>query len=659
MLELVNINKSYTKEVLKDINFEFKNNGIYFIKGESGKGKTTLLNIIAGFIKPDEGYVKYNNKIINSDEFDDFRKENITFLFQDYGIIDEWSIKDNLLLPEMVLSKQSSASEMLDVLSLLNLDKKLDEKCVNLSGGEKQRIAIGRIMLMPKNIILLDEPSSSIDENNIKILFDILKKLSKHHLVIIVSHNSKLINEYADVVFDLNENLTLYKNNLKDVENINDYKFVSFNIKSVFKCMINSLKNRFNRYLICSMSLIIGIIFAFLSVLFPISIESYSNSNFQKYIDYNRIQISIQETNQIEGSNLTLINSSRPSLFELEEVLNDYNYHIEYNIDYLFSTIEVKGINENIQCEFKPIHHMDLNHKYKHYDSLLKELNYNQVFVNKSFYNMIKSDLTFTLQTKFLTYNSTNYAMDTIVLNDDLIIVDVVDEFDFLMMPTVYYSYSSWVNYLENKPMINASKLLGRTISFYDRFSYLSNEKEDVSSYSFDVYIDSNDILSSIKHLKENNYYVQSFPIENTANLNDILNSLKVPIYLFCFILIGTIIFLQELIAYSFVFDRKREIGLLNAYGVEKKYINTMFFCENLLQFIISWGMAIIVMYTLIPHINQFILLNFSLSNLFIMPNMLFVISSLLICLVIAFMTSLLPTMLISKMNVRNILLEE
>ena len=659
MLELVDICKSYNKDVLKDINFKFKNNGLYFIKGESGKGKTTLLNIIAGFIKPDKGYIKYNNKVISLKEFDEFRKENITFLFQDYGIIDEWSLKDNLLLPQMILAKQSDDSELLDVLNLLKLDKKLDEKCGNLSGGEKQRIAIGRIMLMPKNIILLDEPSSSIDENNIKILFEVLKKLAKTHLIIIVSHNTKLIDEYSDVVYDLNSNDIVYRSELNAVEKINNYKFVACNIKGIFKCVFNSFKNRFNRYLICSMSLIIGIIFALLSILFPISIEIYSNLNFQKYIDYNRIQVSLQETNQIEGSNLTLINSARPSRYELEEVLKGYNFHIEYNIDYLFSTSQIDGLNEDIKCEFKPIHHINLNHNYAHYDSLLNELNYNQVLVNRSFYNLVKSSLSFTLQTKFVTYNSSNYAIDTLVINDDLFIVDVVDEFDFLMMPTVYYSYSAWANYLSNKKMINTSKLFNRPISFYDRFTYLSNEKEEISSYSFDIYLDSDDILSTVEYLKINKYYVQSFPLENTKNLGEILNSLKVPIYMFCFILIGTIIFLEELITYSFVFDRKREIGLLNAYGVKKKYINLMILGENLFLFIVSWSVSIIAIYSLLPWINKYLLINFSLSNLFLIPNISFVICSLFICLCVAILTSMLPMILISKMNVRRILLEE
>lgn len=215
-IEIKNLSFSYLKKgkeslILKDINLSLEKGKIYYIIGESGAGKTTLIQLI-GLIKSIKaGTYFYKNKDLTKLSDKDasfFRNKKIGFIFQDYYLLNNLTVLENIALPLIINSKvklKSIKNDLLNLISLVNLNGK--ETCYpnQLSGGEKQRVAIARALINDPEIILADEPISSLDNKNADDILKILKKLAKKDkCVIIVSHN-QLAYKYADYVYILND----------------------------------------------------------------------------------------------------------------------------------------------------------------------------------------------------------------------------------------------------------------------------------------------------------------------------------------------------------------------------------------------------------------------------------------------------------------------
>lgn len=201
IVQLKNINKSFdNKKVLSNINLSIKNEEMLAIVGESGKGKTTLLNIIGLIESYDSGDITINGKEnpkLNSKAGINILRKDITFLFQNFALIDEKTVKYNLDIALKYVSipkdeKDKLINISLEKIGLLGYEK---NKIYQLSGGEQQRVALARALLKPSKIILADEPTGSLDEKNklkvIDLLFE-LKKLGK--TIIIVTHDLELAN---------------------------------------------------------------------------------------------------------------------------------------------------------------------------------------------------------------------------------------------------------------------------------------------------------------------------------------------------------------------------------------------------------------------------------------------------------------------------------
>lgn len=188
-----------TKIYLK--NLEFEKGKSYAILGVSGGGKTTLLNAIAGIRKPTEGRIIINDIDItdlSEKEKDKFRLENIGYIFQDFKLIEEMTVQDNLELLKIGKVKCKSIDDVLKDVDLLNKKK---EKIKNLSGGEKQRVAIARALIKSPKIILADEPTGSLNyEKGIKIM-ELLKQCHKKskQVLIYVTHDDRMA-KYADEI---------------------------------------------------------------------------------------------------------------------------------------------------------------------------------------------------------------------------------------------------------------------------------------------------------------------------------------------------------------------------------------------------------------------------------------------------------------------------
>ena len=224
MLELKNVCKKYDREVLKKINLKFENKGFICLVGESGSGKTTLLNIIGGLEQPDSGKVIFNGNNIKNIDSSFYSNQLVSFINQNYNLIDKYTVLENILLP-IELRRIRSPCNVDNILKMLGIYSLKNKKVISLSGGEKQRVAIARCIVQNTRVILADEPTGALDSENAYSVMRILKNLSKQKLVIVVTHNIELANSFADDIIKINDGKIYSK-----------LKVINKNIYSKIKC---------------------------------------------------------------------------------------------------------------------------------------------------------------------------------------------------------------------------------------------------------------------------------------------------------------------------------------------------------------------------------------------------------------------------------------
>ena len=214
MLEIRNITKVYRSKTgesvkaLDNISIKFPDTGMIFILGKSGSGKSTLLNVSGGLDGYDSGEFvimgKSSKDFVGSD-FDAYRNTFIGFIFQEYNILDDFSVGANIGLALELQGKKATSEAIENILSQVDLAGYAHRKPNELSGGQKQRIAIARALVKEPQIIMADEPTGALDSNTGKQVFDTLKELSKRKLVLIVSHDRDFAEKYADRIIELKD----------------------------------------------------------------------------------------------------------------------------------------------------------------------------------------------------------------------------------------------------------------------------------------------------------------------------------------------------------------------------------------------------------------------------------------------------------------------
>ncbi len=203
-IELQNINKRFgDKIIFTNYNLKIEKGEFLGIKGRSGKGKTTLLNII-GLLEDCEGDIFIDGELVSSTnrkQVRHFFKQRIGYLFQNFALVDDLNVYENLKIVMPRGSKAELKEKMMEALGRVGLGDILDQKVYTLSGGEQQRIAIARLMLKQSDIILADEPTGSLDEINGKIVIDLLKNMNEEDkTIIMVSHDDNAFVNCSRVV---------------------------------------------------------------------------------------------------------------------------------------------------------------------------------------------------------------------------------------------------------------------------------------------------------------------------------------------------------------------------------------------------------------------------------------------------------------------------
>lgn len=215
MIKIENIKKRFgTLQVLKGINLTVNDGEIISIAGPSGAGKTTLLQIIGTLDKPDEGNVCYNGTDVFSlkeKELSQFRNRNIGFIFQFHQLLPEFTALENVCIPAMIAKtdKREYMKRAKELLDFLGLKDRMEHKPSELSGGEKQRVAVARALINRPAVILADEPSGSLDTKNKEELHRIFFNLRKEtgQTFIIVTHDEQLASTTDRTIHMLDGNI--------------------------------------------------------------------------------------------------------------------------------------------------------------------------------------------------------------------------------------------------------------------------------------------------------------------------------------------------------------------------------------------------------------------------------------------------------------------
>ena len=210
MIELQHIWKQFGSRIIfSDLNLNFQSGMVYALIGDSGCGKTTLLNMLAKLETFDKGEIVYKGKSLTSLKNEEFYRNELGYLFQNFGLLESQTIRENLelgLIGKKKNKKQEKERLLLQALQAVRLDYlSLNQKIYELSGGEAQRVALAKIILKDPPLILADEPTASLDLKNSKEIMEILLELRNANRTIIIATHNPSIWKMADQVIHLSQ----------------------------------------------------------------------------------------------------------------------------------------------------------------------------------------------------------------------------------------------------------------------------------------------------------------------------------------------------------------------------------------------------------------------------------------------------------------------
>ena len=287
MLTLKNIKKIYEQSdeaVLDDINLTFNRDEFVSILGCSGAGKSTLLNIIGGLDDKTSGKLLINGKdIYKRDDLnlDYYRKNNVGFIFQNYNLIEHLTVYENVMLPLLLTNSKNKHKRVLKILDKTGLKEKKNSKICDLSGGQKQRVAISRALINNPDIILADEPTGALDYKTGYEIMNLIKKLSKNKLVIMVTHNKVLAKKYSSRIIYLDKGRVISDTNPSKKKKIYfnmKYNGRNLSIKNALLYSIKTIKAKRKSFLLTSLASSIGLILVALIISVSNGLKKEMNS---------------------------------------------------------------------------------------------------------------------------------------------------------------------------------------------------------------------------------------------------------------------------------------------------------------------------------------------------------------------------------------------
>ena len=674
LIELNNVSRFYPvgknkkKYALDHVSLSFSSQGLICVLGKSGCGKSTLLNLIGKIDKPSEGKIFYNNEDITrykEKKTVNYRRQVVSYIFQHYHLLENQSALFNVMLPALIsgASYHEAKDKAIKLLNSFSINKELfNKRCADLSGGEKERIAILRAFINEPKVILADEPTGALDKENAYLTMTALKRISETALVIVVTHNESLAREYGDRIIRMSDGRIVKDERINSLYSSDiAYKTKNKTNHNWFNKIVKAnILKRFKRNLFSISALVVGLVSTMLIIGFINGKDQSIVTSMEKQFDYGAVSVSKERRLLTSDSPIALIQNIRPSYEEMEEIkMTCSDFHVCYAYDALISSVPIISINEEELKNFSytPIYSFEdesinkellIKGKIPTFDTL------NQVVINKQAYNTLNKKLKFDCLNSYLRINDqqsysfptgneeTPYVTDYFAFDRLVQIVGVVDEVGFLNSPKIFYPYLAMDDYIGETIINNLSKFADETTWKDKVLDSLGNEQ--LSSYACRLFLKDCNNISSIKKLKSilgENYSVTCNGLTVEETLLQLVNAASIGMEVFLVIALVGMVLILGIVSFASYNEDIKDSAILLCCGARRDDIAFIYIVESLIIGLISVVVSFVLAFALTKPTNLLISHFTSLKEIINIPFMRFHNRFLLFPLIIVFSTML------------------
>lgn len=579
MLIIKKLTKKYeNKTIFNKISLTFPNQGLYSIIGESGCGKSTLLNLIGCLDEEYEGEMFFDNHNYRI-EANNIRKQ-IGIIYQNYNLLEDLSVKDNIMVSLKI--KGLVDDKIIEkICEKLNLSTDLlNKKAKVLSGGEKQRVALARILVTKPKIILADEPTGSLDSSNGNKVMEYLKEVSTDTLVILVTHNKDLAYKYSDDVI-LFESLNGYDK--RDKKRKYDYKENKDN--SNFLILKNHFKSNAFRHMLSCIALVVSFVFSSFSLSFFLNATPLLENVSSNYVDKDVFSISKTFSHKIDNSFFSLTTVERPTFDELKSLSKilppiDFYYSLNSFVPEIIDINDYTILNVSFVPCFVPM---------KSNEVIINSLLFKEMKEKEIFFDIEKSYFIEDQEYSF----SHRFSYE---------IKNVVEEVGFLNTKKIYYNYFNMYSLLDSHITRDKSPI---------ELIKEAKSDEELSSYKMLMHLKSKQNVSLLYEIINRgitNFEITSNAYSIDSTLYQIVDALKLVLTMFEVIIAISCFAIVFFLVVSLLNDYTKEKAILLSLGKNRNSFFALYLQEILIVLLFSFVIGIIALIFLKQQIQKFII---------------------------------------------------
>ena len=608
---------------LKGVTFALPEKGMVALLGKSGSGKSTILNLIAGFLKPSKGSIRIDGislGAMDDSQRADYRLSKIGFIYQHYNLLNGVSALENVMLPGLMKGKEKKAKEKARaLLNRFGLSAKQNTKIDVLSGGEKQRVAICRALMNDPSLLLCDEPTGALDEKNAKATMEILKEVAKERLVLMVSHNQALVDEYCDRQIHIQEGRV--DETFKKKKNVGYLKKSARSSRWSRRFTIRNLKKNYVLDGVGFLASSVGLLALLLGVGFSYGSSSALEERSLQALDV--FSFTIREKTYIENENspLKLVRSNRPTRETIVDLFGDKGYSIENDYSYFVPSHHTFRLNEEEQdgVSFDSVYSFALGEAMPHEGKMREEdslLYANQAFMDAFPKARVGDEIRFEIP-YLIHYKG---ATDQGLLPFSYTIAGVMDEFAFLNSPRLYYRYPGLAGTMATVKLPNISVLLGEEATI-DSFIEMLPGDNPATGYDYLLFPDSLADAKRIQSKKlEERFAVENACFARREAFGNLTQAFTMSLMAFLAIAAAGVAFIIGMSAFSVFMRQRKENATLLSLGARGGDIQLIYLRENLVISLIGAVFALVLSYPASQLVNQYLGKRFGLHGLISIP---------------------------------------